>query len=168
MIISKSKLTLDKTIPIQKEFLFDAKEYAFKNPLLGIKKCFGDVEITKYRNYIRVNADLEVVALLECSYTLEPFDYEFTIHEEILISDKPEDEEEAIIIPGDDIDIERILFGLISSSLPLKPLKPGASLPQSGEGYRVIDDIQLAKDRTQSGDSRFSKLDDIDFEDDDN
>jgi hypothetical protein len=52
--------------------------------------------------------------------------------------------------------------------LPLKPLKPGASLPQSGEGYRVIDDIQLAKDRTQSGDLRFSKLDDIDFEDDDN
>ncbi len=167
MIISKSKLILDKTIPIQKDFLFDKKEFAFKTPLLDIKKCFGNVEITKYRNFIRLNADLDVVALLTCSYSLEPFDYELKIHEEVLLGEKFDDEVEAVVIPGDDIELEKILFAIISSNLPLKPIKPGASLPKSGEGYRVIDDAQLAKDRTLSGDSRFAKLDEFDFENED-
>ncbi|MDY0345417.1 MAG: hypothetical protein WCX85_00465 [Bacilli bacterium] len=168
MIISKSKLILDKTIPIQKEFLFEKKHFNFVSPFLSIKKCYGNVEITKYRNFIRINADLQVIAVLECSYTLKPFNHELLIHEEVLISDKYEDEDEAIIIPGDDIELEQILFALISSDLPIKPIKPGAELPKSGDGYRIIDDAQLLKERSQSGDSRFAKLDEIDFDDEDN
>lgn len=167
MIISKTKLILDKTLVIQKDFLFDKEEHAFRTPFLAVKSCFGDVEITKYRDFIRISANLEVIAILECSYTLEPFDYGSTIHEDILISENAVGEEEAIVLPGDDIELEKILFGLISSNLPIKPIKPGASLPKSGEGYHVIDDVSLAKDRALSGDLRFAKLDEIDLETDD-
>ncbi|NCA95237.1 MAG: hypothetical protein EOM79_04000, partial [Epsilonproteobacteria bacterium] len=164
MIISKSKLILDKTIPIQKDFLFDKKEFAFKTPLLDIKKCFGNVEITKYRNFIRLNADLDVNALLTCSYSLEPFDYELKIHEEVLLGEKFDDEVEAIVIPGDNIELEKILFAIISSNLPLKPVKPGASLPKSGEGYRVIDDAQLAKEGVKIASLRSEYLEKLNIE----
>lgn len=167
MIILKSKLLLDKTISLQKSFLFDAVTFPARKPLLAIKKCFGNIEITKYRKLIRMNIDLDVVVNLECSYTLEPFDHELNIHEEVVIGDTFDPNSEAIIVEGDAIDLERILYAIISSSLPLKPVKPGAKLPKGGEGYRVLNDEQLAKDRSISGDSRFAKLDDFNLEDDD-
>ncbi|NCA95961.1 MAG: hypothetical protein EOM74_03175, partial [Methanomicrobia archaeon] len=60
MIISKSKLALDKTIVIEKEFSFHDYKLLFKSPLLDIKKGLGILEITKYRNIIRLNVDLKV------------------------------------------------------------------------------------------------------------
>lgn len=167
MIISKSKLLLEKTIPIEKNFVFDTQTFLVKKPLLAIKKCFGNIEITKYRKVIRMNIDLDVVVSLECSYTLEPFNHELKIHEEVIISDSFDPDAESIVIEGDLINLEQILYAVISASLPLKPVKPGAKLPKSGEGYRVLNDEQLAKDRSISGDSRFAKLDDFDFEDND-
>ncbi|MFA5421253.1 MAG: hypothetical protein WC344_00455 [Bacilli bacterium] len=166
MLIAKSKLILDKTIPIQKNFVFNASDFTFKSPLLNIDKCFGDLEITKYRNFIRLNVDLEVIVTLECSYTLEPFKHESKIHEAVLISDSLDFDEEAIVVEGDNIDIERILFPIISSSLPLKPIKPGARLPESGEGYRVLNDEELAAERSKSGNSQLTKLGEITEDDD--
>ena len=166
MIIFKSKLILDKTIPIEKDFVFVDYKSSFKSPLLDVKKCYGYLEITKYRNIIRMNVDLKVKVLLECSYSLEPFEDEINLHEEVLIGDSKSFDDEIMIIDQDEIEIESILLALITSSIPLKPIKPGAKRPESGEGYRVLDDEQLAEDRRISGDDRFSKLDEIDLDDD--
>lgn len=166
MIISKSKLVLDKTIVIEKEFSFHDYKPLFKSPILDIKKGLGILEITKYRNIIRLNVDLRVKVILECSYSLEAFEDEVMIREEVFIGDSKSFEDEVIIIDKDEIEIEIILLALISADIPLKPIKPGAKRPQGGEGYRVLDDEQLAEDRRISGDDRFSKLDEIDLDDD--
>lgn len=167
MVLFKSKLILDKTIPIEKDFVFADYKSSFRSPLLDIKKCFGYLEITKYRNMIRMNVDLEVKVLLECSYSLEAFEDKINLHEEVLIGDSKSFDDGIMIIDQDEIEIESILLALITSSIPLKPIKPGAKRPESGEGYRVIDDEQLVLDRRKSGDSRFAKMDEIDFAEDD-
>ena len=165
MIISKSKLIFDKPLLIAKEFSFDEYKALFQKPLLGIKKSFGNLEIIKYHKVIGISVDLKVKVTLECSYSLQPFDQDMEINEEVYIGDSLEDDEESIIIEKDEIDIETILLALITSNLPLKPIMPGAKRPQSGDGYRVIDEEQLAKDRSISGDLRFAKLDEIELDD---
>lgn len=168
MIIAKSKLMLEKTIPIQKEFAFDDDRFLKNKPLLGVTYCLGDLEITKYHDIIRLNVDLKVKVLLECSYTLEAFIQELVVHEQVLISDSHDLEDDAIFVAKDEIDLDLIIFSLIAANIPIKPIKPGAKLPESGKGYRVLDDEQLAKDRRESGDARFAKLNEIDFDDEEN
>ena len=168
MIIAKSKLLLEKTIPIQKEFAFSKADFVMNKPLLDIAYCLADLEITKYHDIIRLNVDLKVKVLLECSYTLEAFTQEMVVHEQLLISDSPDLEDDVIVIAKDEINLDPIIFSLITSNIPIKPVKPGAKLPESGKGYRVLDDEQLAKDRRESGDTRFAKLSEIDLDDEEN
>lgn len=168
MIIGRAKLNLEKSLSVQKDFTFADPRFVFNKPLLDILECHADLQINKDLNLIRLGVDLKVKVLLECSYTLEPFAKKIRIQEDVLISDAKEYSDDALIIIKDDIEIEPILLSLITSNLPIKPIKPGANLPKSGKGYRVINDEQLARERHESGDARFAKLDEITFEDEDN
>ncbi|MFA5481719.1 MAG: hypothetical protein WC282_05010, partial [Bacilli bacterium] len=124
MYIAKSKLVIDHALTVEKNFEFPHENFPFVKPLLSIKKCYGILKITKSQRLIRMDIDLSITAILECSYSLEPFAHELEIHEGMLISDSTSFDEEAISIKGDEINVEEILYALISSSLPLKPVKP--------------------------------------------
>ena len=93
-----------------------------------------------------------------CAYTLEKFAYPYDIKETIELNN---DEKDDFIIDSNEIDVDEMVITLIVSHIPFKLVKPGAKLPNSGDGYRVIKEEDAEKEKKASP---FDVLDDLEFE----
>lgn len=124
-----------------------------------INSCHLELNVTNYDELIILSFDVKGEVVTSCAYTLEEINYPYHIKEEIELSGSEEDEFE---MNGDIIDIDNILITLIVSSIPMKVIKKGAKLPESGDGYRVISEEEALKEKKPSC---FDVLDDLEFED---
>lgn len=164
MKIDVSKLTSLKENLFREEIVFDGDKFKCYPPLLEIKKVNVELKVHNYEDFIDVNIKMHADVVLQCSYTLKPF--ETTIHtsDEMHFGDDEEDEE---LIPysGNFIDMDKYLFDLLSASIPSSPKAPGATLPSEGKGYRVIKEDDFLKEKSEAGNNKFDALKDLDFED---
>ena len=127
----------------------------------SIKSCHMDLDVTNYDDLVTLFFKIKGEVLTTCAYTLEEIPYQYNISDVIELNGSEDDEFD---INGEEIDIDEILITLIVSNIPFKVIKPGATLPNNGDGYRVISEEDAKKERKPSA---FDVLDDFDFDEED-
>ena len=127
----------------------------------AINKCHVDVEATQFNDLLRLNLKVEAEVVGVCSYTLEDVILNIKGYDELDFTD--EDNGEAYYEPNNIFDLDPYILSIIFDKVPIKIVKKGAKLPNNGEGYRVISEDDLAKERT--GNHFFDGLDDFESED---
>lgn len=132
-----------------------------RKPLLALKNIHVIADIIKDKQLINVRLSIKGVAQVSCAYTLEAVDYKLDFVESIDISENPNDID-TYFVKSNIIDLNPIILDLIVGEIPTKVIKKGAKLTQKGDGYRVISESDLRKEKSTSYNPKFDKLKDID------
>ena len=166
MKIDVSKLSYTKPTSFKEEVVFDNEKFKPLFPLKEILKTSVVVKATRYDDFINVHIDLKAKVILISSYSLKEFETTLTNDDELnFVGSIPEYEEDDVILyKGNTIELDEILFNLVSASVPLKPLIEGEKAPTSGKNYTVISDEELTEKKAKEGNNKFSKLDELDFD----
>ena len=166
MKIEVSKLSYTKETTLSEEIVFDAEKFPPCFPLLEVKKAVVDANVRRYEEFIYASVKIKANVILQCSYTLKPFETVInTIEEMHFASGADEDDEDIIIYKGNSIELDKYIYDAISASIPPSPKAPGAKLPESGKDYRVISYDDFKKEKEEKVDPRFAKLDELEFDD---
>lgn len=163
MKIDVSKLNDLKDTIYSEDIVFDAEKYVCHPPLLEVKSCHVDLTVHNYSEFIDVNVSLKAEVLLQCSYSLKSFDACIKAKDNLHFANE-EGDEEFISYKGNLIEMDDYLFDLLSASVPASPKAPGATLPDSGKGYRILSEDELLKEKEEQGNSKFDALKDFDFD----
>ncbi len=123
-------------------------------------KVIGD----EYDDIICLNIEIVTDVTGVCSYTLEDVPLHLHFKDSLEFSNEIDDDDEIIYVNKPIFDIDEYLLQLIIGEVPLKLVKNGAKLPESGIDYRVISEDEYLKEKAKKKDQRWSKLDDIKLE----
>ena len=126
-----------------------------------ITECHLKLSFTRFEEAFDILLTFKGKLTAVCSYTLEEFEFPFSFKERISAR---EDEEGDYRITNNNIDLVSICVALIDNHVPLNVTKPGASRPSGGEGYRVLTEDELNKERESRPDPRWAALDDIELD----
>ena len=132
-----------------------------------INSCHAEIDIENFSYLLRVVINIKADVILPCSYTLEDVPYVVKGEEEFNFTFEEENaSEDLIYIPSGGIELNEYIYSLLIALVPPKVVKKGAKLSQEGKNYRVLTEEEYLKEKAAKKDSRWSKLDDIDFDDD--
>ena len=164
--IDVSKLSYTKETILNEVVSFDPETYKCYPPLLEVRKCEIEAKIRRYEDFIYVNMLVKADVVLQCSYTLKPFDSKLKSNEELHFASYVEEgDDDLIIYKGNSIELDKYIFDAISASIPPSPKAPGAKLPSSGKGYRVISSDEFVKEKENRTNSQFDALEGLEFDD---
>ena len=164
MIIDVSKLSYGKECIIEEDVVFNPEKFQPHFPLLEVLSTHVKIKAHRYDEFINFNVNIKSRVKVQCSYTLKPFEMNIRADEEYRFSSYESEDEEAIVYSGSRIDMDELLFNLLSASIPMAPVMPGAKLPNSGEGYEVLSEEEAKKKEEESLDPRFDALKDLEFD----
>lgn len=132
--------------------------------LKAIDKLHVKSLTTLQGNLFRVDVTVHAVLTLECAYTLAWFDQALDFEDTIFFSTThDEDGEDVFFEKGPIINLDEYIFGLILAHIPLRVVKPGATLPSGGESFDVQTEDEFYQARTTTN-NPFADLDLSDFE----
>lgn len=120
-------------------------------------KVVGD----EYEDIICLNLEIDTDVVGVCSYTLEDVPLHLHFKDSLEFSNEINDDEDIIYVQKPIFDIDEYILQLIIGEVPLKLVKKGAKLPESGDVYRVISEDEYLKEKSEKKDDRWSKLDDV-------
>ena len=120
-------------------------------------KVVGD----EYEDIICLNLEINADVVGVCSYTLEDVPLHLHFKDSLEFSNEINDDDEIIFVDKPIFDIDEYILQLIIGEVPLKLVKKGAKLPESGAEYRVISEDEYLKEKSEKKDDRWSKLDDV-------
>ena len=152
--ISKEIKTLEETISFN--------EVAF--PLLELSNIKVKATLFKDNELINVSFTIKGTARVACSRTLESIDYPLDFTTSIDISDN-DNNEDTYYVPTNLVDLNPIIYELIRGEIPTQVFKKGSKLHIEGDGYRVLTEEELNKERAEEKkyNPAFDKLKDIDL-----
>ena len=164
MKLNRQTLPLNKPTAFDEDVEFSAYEFD-PNYIRGINNCHVELTATQYEDILRIDIHIKANVIAICAYTLEDVDLPINVKDEIDFTDD-ENDDTCYYAPETIIDLDDYILSLILSAVPPKVVKKGAKLPDGGEGYRVLSEEELAKERANKKDSRWDALDDLDLESD--
>lgn len=133
--------------------------------LVAIDDIFASITISRDDDFIDVDIYLTGVITLECAYTLDHFEKEVEIEELITFTENQIlESEDVFYLDTPSLEIEPLIYGLILSEVPIKAVKPGATLPKGGEGYRIISEDDYYEEiinKQNEPNERMAALDDL-------
>jgi hypothetical protein len=163
MIITRSQIVPNHPTILDEEETFDKSFFKDSYPISDIKKCHLEGQLNRTGDIVTAHLHIEAVATLLDSYTNKPFDQKVIVDEAADLLLEENDQGEGYIVPGGQIDLSEIALRMIRSSLPIKILKPGSRLPKSGEGYSVLSEEEVLKQKHESYNPAFDALKDLDI-----
>ncbi len=156
-------------------YLFKNKDYVASDDIVfssehldpshikEISSCHVEVTGQDYDELLVLHFKIDAEVIGVCSYSLE--DVPLTVKIDTTLNFSFDEEDEDIIhIDNPIFDIDEVVYSLIVSEVPLKIVKKGAKLPNSGNGYRVMSEEEYKKENEKKTDSRWSKLDNIELD----
>ena len=165
MKIDVSKLSLTKEFKLVEQVSFDPNRFVLHRPLLEVLNCEVTCKVQRFEEFIYMNISLVSKVVLECSYTLKPFQETLRSNEELHFApSKDEYDDDLIVYKGNVIDLDEYVFNILSAAVPLSPKSKGAKMSAEGKGYRVISEEDLAKEMSDKGNSAFDCLKDLDLD----
>ncbi len=142
---------------------YDDKLFAISELSL-IEKGKGAIEIdlTKSYSMLVLKINISGFITLTCDRSLEDFDYEFESSQEVILKFGEEYEEQDIslfIIPHNilRINIEQLVYEIISSSVPMKKIHPSFDEEESLNFVDEVEEEEELDDQTEV-DPRWSAL----------
>ena len=165
MIINRAILPLNKTESFSEEVDF-SKQTFDENHVKRIDKCLVKVDATEYGDVLRVQVKGEAEVIATCSYTLDDVPLKVKFNDEFYFSNEEDNSEDCYFESGVNIDLDPHILALILAEVPHNIVKSGASLPKSGDGYRVLSEEEYLEEKKNKKNSAFDILDTIEFDED--
>ena len=160
------------TLPEQKPQTFTeeldfSKQTFDENHVKRIESCSVIVVATEFGDVMQCVISGKAHVVASCSYTLDDVPLDVKFHDSFYFSDDKEGEsEDCYYEPGVEIDLDPYILALILAEVPHNIVKKGAELPKSGNGYRVLSEEELLKEKSTKKNSAFDILDSIEFDED--
>ena len=164
MKIYRSSIPSGNPLKIEESFpSFPKEKFEGSYPLLGIENPSISGAFEKPSDVVIFNGTIAGTLILADARTNEPFPQEVSVTGIIQLLEEDLDESEAYVFPGHGIEVEDIIYSVLRSETPLKPLKKGSKCPTSGDGWSVI----MEGEEEQKHSSPFDVLADYDFQSED-
>ena len=164
MKIDVGKLVSTKENVLEEDVVLNEEKFKFLPPLLDVKKLQAKAKVHRYQDFIDVDLSIKADVVLQCSYTLKPFDYKLSEEDEIHFASYDDGGDDIQIYKGNLIDLDPYIYNLLSAAVPTSPKAPGAKLPESGKNFRVLSEEEFNEEKNATTDPRFDKLKDLDLD----
>ena len=128
-----------------------------------INSCHVKVHGHEYNDLLVLDLKVEADVIGVCSYSLEDVPIKLKFKDSLEFSNEVQDDEDIIYEEKPIFELDPYILELIITETPMKIVKKGAKLPESGKGYRVLSEDEYLKEKAEKKDPRWSKLDDIDL-----
>lgn len=161
MKLNRQTLPMNKSVPFEDDIDYSSYEFD-PNYIRGIPECHVEIVATQYEDLLRVTFNIKAKVIAVCAYTLEDVILPIKTKDELNFTEDEEDDT-CNYEPNQIIDLDDYVLALILSQVPPKVIKKGAKLPENGNGYRVLSEEELAKERENKTDSRWDALDNLDI-----
>ena len=133
------------------------------NHIRKIENTHVKITANEYDDLLCVEFDISCDVTGVCSYTLQDVPMHLHFKDSLEFSNEINDDEDIIYEDKPIFEIDDYVLQLIIGEVPIKIIKKGAKLPESGTDYRVISEEEYLKEKSEKKDSRWSKLDDIEL-----
>ena len=157
-----------RSLEFNKEYTFtenvDFSNFTFSknNRIKCINSCNAVVKAILLDSFLELKVSLSGEVTGICSYTNEEFPIKYKVKEQMTFSDSDDSDYESNL--NEIIDLDPYFLSLIDSEIPISVVKPGNKMPKNGDGYRVLSEDDLLKERNNSkSNSVWATLDDIDL-----
>ncbi len=161
MRINILRLREQEVLKIEETIDFSSHEQIY--PINKMSKVDVVLYAKKVLGYIYVDFKFKANVNVQCSYSLEYFNYTTNVNDSIIFCiDKDVHDEESVLVLGHYINLDEYIYNLIVSSLPLKLVKKGANISYKDDFVKIVKDKQFKNEPKQAS-SPFDKLDDIDI-----
>ena len=166
MKLNRAILPENKTETFEEEV--DFSNYPFdENHFRRIDACHVKVVAQDFGDVLQVQISGKAKVIASCSYTLDDVPMEVKFHDSFYFTDSEDGvSEDCYYEPSVEIDLDPHILALILAEVPHTVVKSGAKLPKSGEGYRVLSEEDLLKEKSTKKNSAFDILDTIEFDED--
>ena len=150
----------NNTISIDESIRFEPEAFARMHNIRSVPDVHVSGEIHYDVVSERVYADLSVtgVMIVPCSITLEDVEVEFHSDASEQFSFVKCDDADVHETKGDVVELLPVIFQLILMEVPLKVVKPGIGEYPQGNGWKVIKEEDLRKEKEHEIDPRLAKL----------
>ena len=165
MKLNRAILPANKPQTFDEDIDFSQQSFD-ENHVKRINKCSVKVIATEFGDVLQcsINGQADVVA--SCSYTLDDVPLHVDFKETLYFSSEVIGSQECYYEPGVEVDLNPHILALILAEVPHNIVKSGATLPKSGNGYRVLSEDDFEKERQNKKNSAFDILDTIEFDED--
>lgn len=133
------------------------------NHIRKIDNTYVKLKAQEYDDLICAEFEITCDVIGVCSYTLQDVPLHLHFKDSLEFSNEINDDEDIIYEDKPIFDVDGYILQLIIGEVPIKLVKKGAKLPESGEDYRVISEDEYLKEKSEKKDPRWSKLDDIEL-----
>ena len=164
MKLNRILLPLNKDETFEEEIDFSNQKFD-DNHVRRITSCSVTVVAHEYGDVLDVKIRGQASVIASCSYTLEDVPLDVSFKDNFYFSSEVTGSEECFFEPGNEIDLDPHILALILAEVPHNIVKSGASLPKSGNGYRVLSEEEFEKERKSKKNSAFDALDALEFDD---
>ena len=163
MILNRVILPLNKTETFSEDIDFSSQTFD-ENHVKRITKCSVKVDATEYGDVLRVQLSGEAEVVASCSYTLDDVPMKVKFHDDFYFSSEEDNSQDCYFEPSNNVDLDPHILALILAEVPHNITKKGASLPKSGNGYRVLSEEEYLEEKKNKKNSAFDILDTIEFD----
>ena len=163
MKLNRATLPLNKSQTITEELDF-ANQTFDENHVKRIESCFVKVVATEYGDVLRCEISGKAHVIASCSYTLEDVPLDVTFSDSFYFSDTEDNSQDCYYEPGNEVDLDPHILALILSEVPHNIVKNGATLPKSGNGYRVLSEEDFMKEKNKKKNHAFAILDTLEVD----
>ncbi|MBN2850497.1 MAG: DUF177 domain-containing protein [Erysipelotrichaceae bacterium] len=150
----------DKALVLDEEIAFSPATFDGNDRLRKLEK----VHVTASglwdanQNVLRVHLDVSGVMVVPCAITDEDVLVEFKTEDDPVFSFGKTDDEEAIEVKGDTVELMPVVYPLIMMEIPLKVVKPGLKDYPKGDGWEVLTEEEYLREKQSQIDPRLAKL----------
>lgn len=156
-----NKASLSSGVPLHIEEDNNLEGVKLPYPIRKVISCHIDANLTKKKDVPHIKISLEGLLEVEDTSDCTPFEYPFSIQEEVDVFEDDDGDVEGYIEPGNSIDMDKFCLSLIVSSLPMQLHHPGFNgVESSKDGVSFLGEESLEKKRKKER----SNFGDIDFD----
>ena len=165
MKLNRAVLPANKPETFDEEIDFSSLKLD-ENHVKKINKCSVKVIATEFGDVLQCSINGEADVIASCSYTLDDVPLHVNFKDTLYFSSEVMGSQECYFEPGVEIDLDPHILALILAEVPHNIVKSGATLPKSGNGYRVLSEEDYQKEKQNKKNSAFDILDTIEFDED--
>lgn len=140
------------------------KKDLLKYPVLEIKSFHYTAKVRLIGSYPHADFDIEATLIVSDTRDGVPFEKSASCHEGCDLMDKEDELGEGYVFESGKVDMDELALTILISSLPIRLVREGSSLPRGGKGYRVLSEEEAKKSHKEDLSSRFKALDDVKIE----
>ena len=128
-----------------------------------IECCHAKATAFEYGEVLHIDVEIKAKVIGICSYTLEDVELDINAKDDLEFTDN-EDDDGCYLVKGPLIDLDEYILGILLANVPVRIVKKGAKLPDSGNGYRVLTQDEYQKEQENAQDPRWDALNDLEFD----